>query len=194
MTVTVRLALGRDHHDGRLLAGFRQHANNRRCRAGWRTRTFGVAGTGSTTIQAEFNGVRGNIVVVPVVDSAPGVFTQAFGPRQAWMVNGDGTFNASSNPAPRNTYVAFWATGQGLVNIPQQDGTQPTGPPYPNPLLPVTVTIGGAAVPAANVVFAGLVYSWGIQINVLIPDTTPTGASVPLVVTIGGASSRTTLP
>jgi len=152
---------------------------------------FGVAGAGSTTIQGEFNGVKGNIVTVPVVDSAPGVFTQAYGPGQAWLVNGDGTFNSSTNPAGRNTYVAFWATGQGLVNIPQQDGAQPTGPPYPNPLLPVTVTIGGAAVPAANVVFTGLVYSGEIQINVLIPDTAPTGTAVPLVVGIGGASSRT---
>jgi uncharacterized protein (TIGR03437 family) len=152
---------------------------------------FGVAGTGSTTIQAEFNGVMGNTVTVPVVDSAPGVFTQAYGPGQAWMVNGDGTFNSSSNPAGRNTYVAFWTTGQGLVNIPQQDGTQPTGPPYPNPLLPVTVTIGGAPVPAANVVFTGLVYSGEIQINVVVPGNAPTGGTVPLVVTIGKASSRT---
>lgn len=152
---------------------------------------FGVAGIGSTTIQAEFNGIRGNTVIVPVVDSAPGVFTQAYGPGQAWMVNSDGTFNASSNPAARNTYVAFWATGQGLVNIPQQDGTQPTGPTYPSPLLPVSVTIGGVALPAANAVFTGLVYSGEIQLNVLIPGTAPTGGAVSLVVTIGGASSRT---
>jgi uncharacterized protein (TIGR03437 family) len=106
------------------------------------------------------------------------------------MVNSDGTFNSNNNPAARNTYVAFWATGQGLVNIPQQDGTQPTGPPYPSPILPVTVTIGDVPVPASNVVFAGLVYSGEIQINVLIPDNVPTGGAVPLVVTIGGASSR----
>jgi uncharacterized protein (TIGR03437 family) len=141
---------------------------------------FGVAG-GSTTVQAEYNGVMGNTVTVPAVNSAPGVFTQAYGPGQAWMVNGDGSFNSSTNPAARNTYAAFWVTGQGLVNTPVQDGTQPTGPPYPSPLLPVTVTIGGVLVPAANVVFAELVYSGEIQINLLIPGNTPTG----------GASSRT---
>jgi uncharacterized protein (TIGR03437 family) len=151
---------------------------------------FAVAGTTTTTIQAEFNEVKGNTVTIPVVSSAPGVFTQAYGPGQALMVNSDGTFNSNNNPAARNTYVAFWATGQGLVNIPQQDGTQPTGPPYPSPILPVTVTIGDVPVPASNVVFAGLVYSGEIQINVLIPDNVPTGGAVPLVVTIGGASSR----
>ena len=62
---------------------------------------------------------------------------------------------------------------------------------YPSPLLPVAVTIGGVPVPAANVVFAGLVYSGEIQINVLIPGTAPTGGAVPLVVSIGGTSSRT---
>ena len=107
---------------------------------------FGVAGTGSTTVQVEHNGVMGNTVTVPVVNSAPGVFTQAYGPGQAWIVNTDGSFNSSSNPAARNTYVAFWVTGQGLVNTPLQDGTQPTGPPYPSPLLPVAVTIGGLLV------------------------------------------------
>jgi uncharacterized protein (TIGR03437 family) len=57
--------------------------------------------------------------------------------------------------------------------------------------LPVTVTIGGTVVPAANVVFTGLVYAGEIQINVLIPDAAPTGAAVPLVVSLGAASSRT---
>jgi uncharacterized protein (TIGR03437 family) len=45
--------------------------------------------------------------------------------------------------------------------------------------------------PAANVVFVGLVYSGEVQINLLIPAGAPTGSAVPLVVTIGGASSRT---
>jgi uncharacterized protein (TIGR03437 family) len=40
------------------------------------------------------------------------------------------------------------------------------------------------------VVFDGLIYTGEIQINVLIPANAPTGSAVPLVVTIGGASSR----
>ncbi|MGO9896856.1 MAG: hypothetical protein ACLPX8_21855 [Bryobacteraceae bacterium] len=82
---------------------------------------FAVAGTTTTTIQAEFNGVKGNTVTIPVVSAAPGVFTQAYGPGQTWMVNSGGTFNSNNNPAARNTYVAFWATGQGLVNIPWKE-------------------------------------------------------------------------
>jgi uncharacterized protein (TIGR03437 family) len=55
----------------------------------------------------------------------------------------------------------------------------------------VSVSLGGATVPPANLVFDGLLYSGEVQINVLIPANAPTGSTVPLVVTIGGASSRT---
>ena len=151
---------------------------------------FGVSGT-STTIQTEFNGVKGNSITVPVVNASPGIFTQAYGPGQAWMLNQDETFNSSSNPAARNSYVAFWVTGQGALTAQLPDGTQPTGPPYPSPVLPVSVSLGGTQLPAANVVFVGLVYSGEIQINLLIPANAPTGSAVPLVVNFGGASSRT---
>jgi uncharacterized protein (TIGR03437 family) len=82
-------------------------------------------------------------------------------------------------------------TGQGLVNTTLGDGVQPTGPPYATPLLSVSVSLGGSAVPASNIVFDGLIYSGEVQINVLIPANAPTGNAVSLVVTIGGASSRT---
>ena len=151
---------------------------------------FGAGGT-QTTVQVEVNGVISSSVTVPIVNASPGIFTQAYGPGQAWMVNQDQTFNSSSNPAARGTYVAFWITGQGYVNAPPPDGIQPTGPPYPTPVLPVSVSLGGVQLPAANVVFDGLIYSGEVQINVLIPANAPTGSAVPLVVTIGGASSRT---
>lgn len=152
---------------------------------------FNVSGLESTTIQVAYNSVVGNSVTVPVAPSSPGIFTQEYGPGQAWIANQDGTFNSASNPAPRGTYVAFWVTGQGLVNTTLGDGVQPTGPPYASPLLPVSVSLGGSAVPAANVVFDGLIYSGEVQINVLIPANAPTGSTVSLVVSIGGTSSRT---
>ena len=152
---------------------------------------FNVSGLQNTTIQVQYNGMAGNGVTVPVVPSSPGIFTQQYGPGQVWMVNQDGTFNSSSNPAARNSYVTFWVTGQGAVNTPLPDGTQPSGPQYPIPILPVSVSLGGVAVPTPNIAFDGLVYSGEVQINLLIPANTPTGSALPLVVTIGAASSRT---
>jgi uncharacterized protein (TIGR03437 family) len=151
---------------------------------------FAISGLNNTTIQVEYNGVKGNTVTVPIVASSPGIFTQSYGPGQAWMVNQDNSFNSSSNPAPRGTYVAFWVTGQGLVNTTLADGTQPSGPPYPTPMLPVSVTLGGIPVPAANIAFDGLIYCGEVQMNILIPANAPTGGAVPLVVSIGAASSR----
>jgi len=151
---------------------------------------FGISGLQSATIQVEYNGVLGNTVSVPVVGSSPGIFTQFYGPGQAWTVNQDWTFNSASNPAARGTYVSFWLTGQGLVNATVADGTQPPGPTYPIPMLPVSVKLGGVAVPAANIAFNGLVYCGEVQVNLLVPANAPTGDAVPVVVTIGAASSR----
>ena len=151
---------------------------------------FNVSGLQNTTIQVQYNGMAGNSATVPVVPSSPGIFTQQYGPGQAWMLNQDQTFNSSSNPAARNSYVTFWLTGQGALNTPLADGTQPPGPLYPTPTLPLSVSIGGVAVPAASIVFDGLVYSGEMQINLLIPANIPTGSALPLVVTIGAASSR----
>ena len=151
---------------------------------------FKVSGLQNTTIQVQYNGQLGNTVTVPVVPSSPGIFTQSYGPGQAWVVNQDGTFNSPSNPAPRGSYVAFWATGQGLVNTTLADGIQPSGPPYPSPLLPVSVLVGGTLVPPANIVFDGLLYSGEVQINLLIPSNAPSGSAVTLVLMIGGAASR----
>ncbi len=152
---------------------------------------FGVSGLQNTTIQVTYNGVQGNMVTVPVVGSSPGIFTQSYGPGQAWIANQNGTFNSASNAAARGSYVAFWVTGQGLVNTTLADGAQPSGPPYPTPMLPVSVSLGGADVPSAHIVFDGLIYSGEVQINLLIPANAPTGSTIPLMVTIDGVSSRT---
>jgi len=151
---------------------------------------FRVSGLLNATIQVQYNGQPGNTVTVPVVPASPGIFTQSYGPGQAWVANQDGSFNSASNPAARGSYIAFWVTGQGLVNTTLADGTQPSGPPFPSPLLAVSVRLGGIAVPASNLFFSGLVYSGEVQINLQIPANSPTGSAVPLVVSFGGAASR----
>ena len=145
----------------------------------------------STTVQVEYAGAKSALVTVPLTASAPGIFTGNYGPGQASVLNQDGTLNTSKNPATRGSYIAFWATGQGLVDIAQHDGSQPTGPPFPNPLLSVGVSLGGMAVPSEDLVFKGLVYAGVLQVNIRVPDNAPTGQTVALLLTIGSASSRT---
>lgn len=143
---------------------------------------YGVTSKGDVVVQ--YNGNSSNTFPLTLADAAPGVFTQQYGAGQVWAVNNDGTFNSSSNPVARGQWVAFWATGQGLVNPSGQDGETVSTPK--NVTLPVKVTIGGIEV---QPLWTGLIYTGELQINVAIPDAAPTG-NAPLILTIGSATSR----
>lgn len=143
---------------------------------------YGVGNKADVVVQ--YNGMTSDPFPLGTTDSAPGIFTQQYGPGQIWAVNNDWSFNSASNPVARGGWVSFWATGQGLVDPPGQDGEAIPVPK--NIKLPVKVTIGGID---AQILGAVLIYTGEIQVNVMIPSTAPTG-NVPLVLTIGSASSR----
>ena len=96
--------------------------------------------------------------------------------------------NSDTNPAPRGSIVTLYATGEGQRNQAGADNL-PALAPFPRPLLPVSLTIGGYA---AEVLFAGgapgLV---GVmQINARIPQGFLPSGSVPVVLVVGTASSQ----
>ena len=57
---------------------------------------------------------------------------------------------------------------------------------------PVAVTIGGVAIPAVNVQFAGLVGAGLYQLNILIPPNLGSGDK-PIVATAGGLQTQSTI-
>ena len=136
-------------------------------------------------VVVQYNGLTSDVFPLAVTDAAPGIFTQAYGPGQIWAVNPDYSFNGASNPVARGGYVSVWATGQGAVTPAGVDGEVIAT--AKNIQLPVKVAIGGID---AQVLGAVLIYTGEIQVNVLIPANAPTGAAVPLVLTIGTAPSR----
>jgi uncharacterized protein (TIGR03437 family) len=147
---------------------------------------YGVGSKADVVVQ--YNGLTSDVFPLAVTDAAPGIFTQQYGPGQIWAVNNDGTFNAAGNPVARNGYVSIWATGQGLVTPAGVDGELiPVAAPK-NINLPVKVSIGGIDV--TGYLAAVLIYTGEIQVNVAIPGNAPTGAAVPLILTVGTASSR----
>jgi uncharacterized protein (TIGR03437 family) len=91
-------------------------------------------------------------------------------------------------PAHPNEYVTVYGTGFGATN--------PLVPPgvFPAQLASatgtVTVLLGGAAIPSANVLYAGVTpNSPGLyQLNLLIPAGTPNG-NLPLIIQIGSQQS-----
>ena len=129
-----------------------------------------LAGKTSTTVQYEYQGVVSNSVVLPVRDTAPGIFTlDASGTGPGAILNGV-TFATISktNPARAGDSLAIYATG--IAN-------------------PVSVTIGGVD---CNVQYAGQapgLIPGADQINVQVP-TGLTPGDQEIVVTAAGTRSQ----
>jgi uncharacterized protein (TIGR03437 family) len=145
---------------------------------------YEVAGKASTTVVVNYLGSASAPVTVQVAPVQPAMITvdsSGVGPVAA--VNQDGTLNSAANPAPKGSVVTIYGTGVG----------QPSG-------YPVLVTGAGAAGPPQG--FTGnYTYSIGgsasapagyagptptsaglAQFNLMIPNSSPSGA-VPVVVT-----------
>jgi uncharacterized protein (TIGR03437 family) len=151
---------------------------------------YGVAGKPSTRLSVEQAGKETTSVLVPVAEAAPGIFTaDSSGGGQAVAWNQDGTLNSAGSPAARGEVLVLYATGAGQTNPSGVDG-KPADFPLPEPLLPVSVRIGGRE---ATVLYRGA--AWGLltgvlQLNVMVPDDAPTGDRVPVSVTVGGVESQ----
>ncbi len=143
----------------------------------------------STSVQVEFNGVRSASITVPLVPSAPGIFTaDSSGHGQAAALNQDYSLNSASRPAARGSVVILYATGEGQTDPAGVDGLLANAV-LPQPRLPVSVTVGGIAAPVLYAGGAPGIVAGAMQINVQIPANAPSGAAVPIQITVGGATS-----
>ncbi len=149
---------------------------------------YAVASRITTALQVEYRGTRTNTVTLNVVDTAPGLFTaNSSGRGPGAILNQDSSVNTASNAARPGNVIILYGTGEGITDPVGQDGQLATTV-YPKPRQPVTVRIGGRD---AEVLYAGAapgLVAGVFQINVKVPDATPTGAQ-PVVVQIGAAAS-----
>jgi uncharacterized protein (TIGR03437 family) len=150
---------------------------------------YSVAGNRDTQVQIEYQGVRSNLVTLPVADCAPGIFTaNSSGTGQGAVLNADATPNSARNPTLRGSIVSLFATGAGQTEPPGIDGML-AAEPLPRPRLPVSVLIGGVR---AELLYAGAapgLVAGVLQVNVRVPPETLPGDAVPVVLTCGSASS-----
>lgn len=150
---------------------------------------YGVAGKSATSMVVEYNGIRSSPVSLNVGTSAPGIFTAANGKGQAAALNQDGvTVNGAAQRAAAGSVIALFLTGEGAVDTALIDG-QLAGATLWKPRQSVAATIGGAS---ATVRYAGAApgnVAGLLQVNVQVPAGTPPGDSVPVQVTIGGATT-----
>ncbi len=147
----------------------------------------GLPASGTVELTVEYNGATSLVTTLGLSPAAPGIFTQQFGPGQAWIGNQDFSFNGPENPAARGSYISFFASGQGLTNSAMTDGQHPPEGIFPAPQLDVRATVGGVP---ANVVFAGMIFAGVLQVNIQIPEDAPVGSDVVLKIAIGGIESR----
>ncbi|HTX40062.1 MAG TPA: hypothetical protein VME43_33815 [Bryobacteraceae bacterium] len=144
----------------------------------------------TTRIQVNYNGNLSWVNTVAVESAAPAIF-HANASSQALAWNQDLTFNSASNPAAVGSTVAIWGTGGGAFLPAAITGGITPLAPLAQLALPVTVTLGGTPVPA-TVAYSGSAptLSTGVfQVNFTIPAGAPTGANVPLGISIGGVAA-----
>jgi len=149
---------------------------------------YEISGAATADVEVFFQGESRGKATVTLAASAPGIFTFSAGAGLAIALNQNGSLNSLIEPARQASIVTLYATGEGLTNPASSDG-RPAAAPYPAPVLPVTLTIGGYP---AQILFAGEApgYAGLLQINARIPGGfAPTG-NVPVVLSVGTASSQ----
>ncbi len=148
----------------------------------------------TTRMTVEYQGNASTPVDIPVAATIPALFTSDYsGSGQGAILNQDQTVNSPSNPAKRGNVVILYATGEGVTNPPGVDG-RPATAVLPAPVATCSVTIGGVAAPKPDYCGAAPGYTNGLlQVNVRVPSGVQAGSAVPVVLTIGAASSPSTV-
>ena len=154
---------------------------------------FEVGGS-STNIQITYQSKVSDTMNVSLAPAAPALIAQdGSGGGLAAALNQDGSLNNFDHPADRGSYVVLYATGAGQTSPGGQDGSIiGSTPPFPQPLLPVTVTVDGQP---ADVLYAGAAPGFvdgALQLNIRIPEAAASG-QVSVVLKVGDFSSPGTV-
>lgn len=143
-----------------------------------------------------YNSIASIPFPVNIVATDPGVFSMdASGAGQGAILNfnalsGDYTVNSSSNGAVKGNIVVIYVTGFGQTNPAGDETTLIAAGTPVVPVAAVGVTIGGQAV-VAPVAQAPIGSVPGVlQINAAVPLTVTSGNTVPVLVTVGTATSQ----
>ncbi|HZT28900.1 MAG TPA: hypothetical protein VFA33_03385 [Bryobacteraceae bacterium] len=150
---------------------------------------------GTAAVVVTVNGASSVRQSVPLAAAAPAVFTFEFGSGQAVAVNLDATVTAvesgvaglASHSAAPGDIILLYATGLGPVDPPAATGNNSVDRLRPTVAAP-GVLIGGQS---AQVLFAGLSPDFvGVyQLNVVVPQSVPTGDAVPVQIQAGGVTA-----
>src|SRR5262249_39240834 len=91
------------------------------------------------------------------------------------------------HPAARGTLVTLYATGEGITDPAATEGRLADAP-YPTPVAPVGVTIGGQPAEIASLA-SGVATPGVLQMVVRVPPQAAAGTQL-VVFSVGGVSSQ----
>jgi uncharacterized protein (TIGR03437 family) len=130
-------------------------------------------------VEVSYQGQLVGATDVQVAAAAPAIFPV--------IVNQDGSINSQSAPAVSGDIVVFYATGSGLMNTANVTG-QAAAAPYPQPALPVGVTVAGIN---AEILYAGSApgFVGVMQLNVQVPGGFVAPGQTSIQLTVGDFTS-----
>lgn len=153
---------------------------------------YATALSSASSVQVEHLGSRSNSFPVPIVSSAPGIFTaDGTGKGAALAFSFDAglstlALNSTLNPASAGASLHFYMTGAGALNPPAVDG-RIESTILPQPVQSVSVTLGGKSATVVAASAPGSV-SGILLVTVTVPSGLSAGSAA-VVVTVGSASS-----
>lgn len=152
---------------------------------------YEVAGSANVLVVLAFGKARSNSVSLPVVSSAPGVFSaDASGTGPGAILDLNYHLVSASNPASRGSIIQIYATGEGQTTPAGIDGKiAATVLPLPYPNLPPAVLIGGQPAEILYIGAAPGLVAGALQVNARIPNGVASG-TVSLVLRVGDNSSQ----
>lgn len=150
----------------------------------------------ANTLTVTVNGGASSPQTFNLAGVAPGLFAVNAAGQGAVLISATGELAApagsiagrAARPAKRGEYVSIYCTGLGTVSNQPASGAAPAATSTTTAMP--SVSIGGVP---ANVSFSGLAPGFvGLyQVNVQAPGSTATGSAIPVVLSIGGATSNT---
>jgi endo-1,4-beta-xylanase len=149
---------------------------------------YAVAGQSSTAVQYIYQGAHSNTVTVPVVATAPALFSiDSTGAGPGAILDVNYRLNSASNPARAGDIVLLFATGAGAITPAATDGAL-IADTSTRPAATVSVQIGGKDATSLYAGGAPGLTNGLLQVNVVIPAGLSPGPQ-PVVLKVGGASS-----
>jgi uncharacterized protein (TIGR03437 family) len=155
-------------------------------------------GTGQLVIT--YNGVPSDPAPVRIVKNALGIFTMgsssSAGIIQTFAVGapeGQRPLNSKDNTAAPGDYGIVWATGLG-ANVVNGQTLSDTEQPQPrgNMDVPITITIGGIRLSAAQMPWQGRSGYNGVDnVYFIVPPGVPSGCAVPVQIQVGDMMANT---